>query len=124
MGASYDFDIRVEMEGTAHVVAVRGEVDLDTARHFARELRGVSTDGRGPVVVDLCAVTFIDSTGVQVLLNLLRRLTRQRRRLTLACETPAVCRIFEITRLDQTFDLYRSRAEAVAALGHRGRLGV
>jgi anti-anti-sigma factor len=66
----------------------------------------------------------MDSTGLHLLLNLLRRLTRQNRRMAIACSPSGVQRLFELTRLDCTFDMYDSRDEALAALDHGGRLGV
>lgn len=110
------FEIRLEATGRAQVVTVTGDVDLETAEAFSHALRRAATDGRGPVVVDLCGVPFMDSTGLHLMLNLLRRLTRQRRRLTVACRNNGVRRLFELTRLDGTFDLYETRDEALAAL--------
>ena len=118
------FNIHVEEAGDVHVVSVEGDVDLDTAQRFSEGLRIASSGGSGPVVVDLCEVPFMDSTGLHLLINLLRRLTRQGRRLAVACSPSGVQRLFELTRLDGTFDLYESRMEALAALESGGRLGV
>ena len=115
------FDVHVDLAGDVRVVAVTGEVDLDTAERFNEGLRVALQGGTGPVVVDLCRVPFMDSTGLHLLLNALRRLTRQRRMLAIACEPLGVRRLFELTRMDGTFDLYPSRAEAVAAVAG-GRL--
>ena len=65
-------------------------------------------------MLDLTDVEFIDSTGLSVLLNGLRRVTRQRGRLALVCTNPTVLRLFEITRLDSTFDIFADRAAALA----------
>jgi anti-sigma B factor antagonist len=118
------FKIRVDAIGETHVVAVAGDVDLDSAQRFSEGLRSASSAGSGSVVVDLCEVPFMDSTGLHLLLNLLRRLTRQGRRMAIACSPSGVQRLFELTRLDGTFDMYDSREEALAALDHGGRLGV
>lgn len=118
------FNIRVEATGEINVVAVRGDVDLDTAPRFSEGLRSATSAGNGPVVVDLCEVPFMDSTGLHLLLNLLRRLTRQGRRMAIACSPSGVQRLFELTRLDGTFDMYDSREEALVALDRGGRLGV
>lgn len=118
------FNIRVEATGDIQVVAVRGDVDLDSAQRLSEGLRTASRGGGGPVVVDLCEVPFMDSTGLHLLLNLLRRLTRQGRRMAIACSPAGVQRLFELTRLDGTFEMYDSREEALAALDHGGRLGV
>jgi len=50
------------------LLSVEGEVDLDTAAEFEAALNG-SRQNRLPVVVDLLACTFMDSTGLQRLLR-------------------------------------------------------
>jgi len=67
-------------------------------------------------VLDLTPTEFIDSTGLSVLLNGLRKVTRQRGRMALVCTNPTVLRLFEITRLDTTFDIRPTREEALASV--------
>jgi anti-sigma B factor antagonist len=96
------------------VIAVRGEIHVSTARDFSERLGAAIQEGRKTVVLDLTNVEFIDSTGLSVLLNGLRRITRSGGRLILACENPTVLRLFEITRLDSTFQIVATRDEAIA----------
>jgi anti-anti-sigma factor len=49
------------------VVVVTGAVDLDAAPELLRALRSALACGPGDLVVDLGAVTFIDSSGIDVL---------------------------------------------------------
>jgi anti-sigma B factor antagonist len=65
-------------------------------------------------------VEFIDSTGLSVLLNALRRVTRQQGALALAVSNPTVLRLFEITRLDSTFDIAPTRQDAIARVQRSG----
>ena len=102
--------------GEVDLVVARGGVDLGTALRLSSELNDAVWRGAGPVVVDLCAVPFMDSTGLHLLLNALRRLTRQGRKLAIACQEPAVLRVFEATRLDGTFAILPTREEALAAV--------
>ena len=68
------------------------------------------------MILDLTGVEFIDSTGLSVLLNGLRRVTRVRGAMVLAFANPTVLRLFEITKLDSTFDIVPSCDEAIARL--------
>jgi anti-anti-sigma factor len=68
------------------------------------------------LVLDMTDVTFIDSTGLSVLLNALRRITRAGGRLALVCTNPTVLRLFEITRLDSTFDIHAALRPALSAV--------
>ena len=66
-----------------------------------------------PDLLDLTDVEFIDSTGLSVLLNALRRVTRAGGRIALVCTNPTVLRLFEITKLDSTFDIHAEIGSAL-----------
>jgi anti-sigma B factor antagonist len=103
-----------DVDGRATVVAVEGEIHVSTAPEFSGMLNAVIDGGRTSLVLDLSDVTFIDSTGLSVLLNALRRVTRAGGRMALVCTNPTVLRLFEITRLDTTFDIHAGLAPAMA----------
>ena len=105
-----------DLDERTHVIAVSGEIHVSTAPEFSRRLNAAIAKGKTAVVLDLTGTEFIDSTGLSVLLNGLRRVTRQRGRMALVCVNPTVLRLFEITRLDSTFDIRRTRDEALQAV--------
>ena len=98
------------------VIRVAGEIHATTAPEFSERLNAAIAGGKTGVILDLTSVEFIDSTGLSVLLNGLRRVTRVRGSMVLACANPTVLRLFEITRLDATFDIVPSCDEAIARL--------
>ncbi len=98
------------------VVSVRGEIHVTTAPEFSRRLNDVIASGRTLLVLDLLGVDFIDSTGLSVLLNGLRSVTRADGRMAIAAANPTVLRLFEITKLDSTFDIHPTRDEALASV--------
>ena len=102
-----------DVDRRTHVIAVTGEIHVSTAPEFSRRLNSAIARGKTAVVLDLTGVEFIDSTGLSVLLNGLRRVTRQRGHMAIVCTNPTVLRLFEITRLDTTFDIHESREEAL-----------
>ena len=105
-----------DLDERTHIIAVSGEIHVSTAPEFSRRLNAAIAKGKTAVVLDLTGTEFIDSTGLSVLLNGLRRVTRQRGRMALVCVNPTVLRLFEITRLDSTFDIRRTRDEALQAV--------
>jgi anti-sigma B factor antagonist len=112
-----DFGVVEEpVDDHTHVVSPSGEVDSVTAPQLGRHLLGLADEGGTDVVVDLSRVTFMDSTGIGVLLNALRQLTSRRRRLVLVCPTERVLRPFEITGLVGHLPIFRSREEALGGL--------
>lgn len=97
------------------VVAVSGELDLTSAPQLARALREVEDEAVSPVVVDLVGLTFVDSSGLHVLLSALRRMTRLGRPMPLVVVRGGqVHRLLELTRLLDTFCLHHDRAAALA----------
>jgi anti-sigma B factor antagonist len=96
------------------VIAVRGEIHVSTAPEFSGVLSATIQAGHTRLVLDLTDVLFIDSTGLSVLLNALRRVTRAGGRMALVCTNPTVLRLFEITRLDSTFEIHTDVEPAVA----------
>ena len=97
-------------------LTLRGELDIRTSPHLRGRLADIVRRGEEDVVIDMCAVGFVDSTGLAVLLNALRRLTRAERRLVLVCPDGAVLRMLRLTRLDSTFTVRSTHADALAAL--------
>jgi anti-sigma B factor antagonist len=96
------------------IVAVEGEIHVSTAPEFSTLLNAAVEGGRTTLVLDLTGVMFIDSTGLSVLLNALRQVTLAGGRMAVVCSNPTVLRLFEITRLDTTFDIHAELEPALA----------
>jgi anti-sigma B factor antagonist len=112
-----DFGVFDEsVDDRTHVVVPNGEVDALTAPQLGRRLLELADDGKTDVVVDLSGVTFMDSTGIGVLLNALRALAARHGRLVLVCPTKKVLRPFEVTGLVSRLPIARSREEALSEL--------
>jgi anti-sigma B factor antagonist len=110
-----DFELTEQpLNDTSVVLRVVGEIHATTAPAFSERLNAAIAEGRTGVVLDLTGVEFIDSTGLSVLLNGLRRVTRVRGSMVIACANPTVLRLFEITKLDSTFDIVADCDEAIA----------
>jgi anti-sigma B factor antagonist len=109
-----DFELTAETLDERNVLLrVVGEIHATTAPEFSERLNSAISDGHTGVVLDLMGVEFIDSTGLSVLLNGLRRVTRVRGSMVLACANPTVLRLFEITKLDSTFEIVPNCDEAI-----------
>ena len=93
---------------------VRGEIHVSTAPRFAQCLQAALDDGNTRIVLDLSGVEFIDSTGLSVLLNGLRRVNQLQGAMAIVCANPTVLRLFQITSLDETFDIFAGRPAAFA----------
>jgi anti-anti-sigma factor len=108
---------RSSAEG-AELLEVTGEIDIASASRLITGLNEAVGDCDKPVVVDLTAVEFMDSTGLALLLNAHRRLARRDQGFAIVCGGGPVRRVFEITDMVKTLNVRDDRESAVnAALG-------
>jgi anti-sigma B factor antagonist len=112
-------DLRIAdyaLNGTTHVIEVEGQIDLYSAPEFKERTKRVIDEGAKRVIVDLTAVTFMDSTGLGVLVGALKRLRAADASLLLVVTDYDIERLFELTGLDKSFKMYRSRDDALEDL--------
>lgn len=77
------------------IVRVSGELDMASSPLLAEELRRLTGDGEGSLVLDVSGLTFIDSTGLRVLIDAAGRLGSSGR-LVLRNPTRQVLDVLEI----------------------------
>ncbi|MGD0313224.1 MAG: STAS domain-containing protein [Acidimicrobiales bacterium] len=105
----------VEHPGTVGPrIAVSGEVDVATAPTLREHLYEAIDRSSGPVIVDLLAVTFIDSTALGVLIGAQERCEERGTDLRIVLKEARILKIFEITGLTDLFSIVPSVAEAEA----------
>jgi anti-sigma B factor antagonist len=87
------------------VVMLSGELDMATAPDLATVLDSVVGDGPEKMVIDLSELSFIDSSGIAVLVTSQHRLIEQNRHFTLRAARPHAMRVFEIAGLVDFLDV-------------------
>lgn len=97
------------------VVTVEGEVDVYTAAQLRQTLDQEVADGHVRLVVDLDTVTFLDSTGLGVLVGRLKLVRNDGGWLRIVCSSERILRVFRITGLDKVFGIHDSLEDALAA---------
>src|SRR5690606_31807977 len=71
--------------------------------------------GKHDLVVDLRAVRFMDSTGLGVLVGVLKRVRLAGGSLSLVIDSERILKVFRITALTQIFDIFDSVGDALTA---------
>jgi anti-sigma B factor antagonist len=106
--------VHTQIEAHAPVVVVTGEIDMATAPMVERALSEAIEAGDGAVVLDLCGVSFFDSSGLRAAIVAHRELAERGRRLSLACLPDShVWRTFSLAGVDRLLHLHPSRAAAL-----------
>jgi anti-sigma B factor antagonist len=110
-----DLRLRVRTQSETTVVEVSGEIDLHSAPQLRAELLKVGEVAKPRYVIDLNEVSFIDSTGIGVLVGALKRAREKAGNLHFCGAQSRVKRVFESTGLMRALPLFDSREAAIAA---------
>jgi anti-sigma B factor antagonist len=96
------FELSVGGSATDPVVAVRGELDVATSPQLRSELTGLLADGATSLRLEFAGVSFVDSSGLGVLVGIYKRMREEGRggSIRIAGAQPSVRKIFEITGLE------------------------
>ena len=112
-----DIGLSISQRGEVPVLAIAGEVDLATVPRLRDQLVRLAGDHPGvPVVADLGGVTFIDSTGLGVLVGAQRRIRGHGGELHLVVSSPRLAEVLALTRLDAVFPIHATLSSAVASI--------
>ena len=96
-------------------VVLRGELDLSTVEKVEEELGRVEADEPRVLVLDLSALTFLDSTGLRLMVTAHQRAEKEGRRLVIVKGPDTVHRVFTITKLDEKLEMVEDVSEVAAA---------
>lgn len=99
------------IEDDRAVISVSGEVDVYTAPTLREHILNAINDGASTIVVDLSSVSFMDSTGLGVLVGGLKRLRQSDGSLHVVCDSEPVLKIFRVTGLMDVFGVVTTMAE-------------
>ncbi len=110
-----DFGVSEQRREGLSIISPRGEIDVATAPALRDHLEtGIGRDS-GPVVVDLTSVTFIDSTGLGVLIGAQKHCDDAGREFRVVVADPRIRKVFEITGLTDHFAMHDSLDTALKA---------
>jgi anti-sigma B factor antagonist len=95
--------IRMALFDSANVLSLTGEIDLHVSPDVEQSLASIISRRPMHVLVDLSGVTFIDSSGLAVLIHALQNVQEYGGRLLLSGINEDVRTILKMARLDQVF---------------------
>ena len=104
--AGEELEITVREHDRGAVVSVSGEIDVYTSPLLQERLVEVIRDGSSSIALDLSQVTFLDSTGLGVLITGLKRCRSADGDLVLVTAQPNVLKVLEITGLNEVFQVH------------------
>lgn len=91
---------------TRYVISVSGEVDLATSPELDGAIIAALDSGTAGLAIDLSNVTFMDSSGLGVIVRGLKRCREVDIELDLVITNERVLKVFGITGLDQVIPIH------------------
>jgi anti-anti-sigma factor len=103
--SSSPFEVTIEQRAGGVYVTLSGELDISTAQRLEDDLRRVEADGPELIVLDLQRLSFMDSTGLRLLITADMRARQAERRVVIVQGNEMVQRVMRLTRLDERLDI-------------------
>lgn len=96
------------------IVRVKGELDMHVAEEFRQQVdAALDTNGLKNILLSLEDVTFIDSSGLGVILGRYKRISAAGGKMLAAHLQPQVTKIFDLSGLLRIIKLFNTEAEAL-----------
>ncbi len=99
------FAVSSELHPPGMTLALKGELDLAGAPLLEREIEALPWPQLAELVVDLAELTFIDSTGLSVLLRLSQRAAAAALRFSVVCAPAQPRKLFKIAGVSDSLNL-------------------
>jgi anti-sigma B factor antagonist len=91
--------------GPETVVTVAGELDVATAPTLRQAFLDLLSDGTPDIAIDVSGVTFVDSSGLAVLLMGARRWSGEQKRFVLRTPSPMLNRLLDLAGVRRAFEV-------------------
>ena len=114
-----ELSVTVRRERGVVIAAVTGDIDMSTVAGLRERLFALA-DGGESLIVDLNRVTFIDSTGLGVLIGTARRAAARGASVHAVCSRPQTRKLLWLTGVDRRIPLTATLDGALTLLGASG----
>jgi anti-sigma B factor antagonist len=102
-----------EIDATAAVLAIDGEIDASNAAELRRRINGLLERRAGTLVLDVAKVAHLDSSGLAELISAHQRARAHGMRFVLAFASSGLRRTIEVRGLDSLLTIVDSREDAL-----------
>ncbi|MDH4129255.1 MAG: STAS domain-containing protein [Spirochaetota bacterium] len=102
-----------DLKNNIIVLDINGEIDLYNAPEIKKKIKEQMDEGKNNVIVNLDKVSYVDSSGIGVLISSLSQLKKVGGGLKIINVYASVKKVFELTKLTSFFEIFESEEEAV-----------
>lgn len=96
------------------ICRVNGDLDINSSPEIRKTFNELTANQEKKIVINLKDVSYIDSSGLATLVELLKRVKSYGANLKLSNLADKVKGLFEITKLEKIFQIYDTAEQAIA----------
>ena len=106
-------NIHEEKDNDVTICTLEGEININTSPELRKKFTQVIEANEKKVLIDCAGVSYLDSSGLATLIEILQRLKKINGKLRFCNINEKVKNILEITKLVNLFEIFESREEAL-----------
>ena len=106
--------VKIETKNGLTVCHVEGEVDINSSPAIKKSFDKLIAAKTPKIVINLSKVTYVDSSGLATLVELLKNMRSYGGKMRLTNLSSKVKSLFEITKLEKLFEIMADEAEAIS----------
>ncbi len=105
--------INLDSRGDVSVFGVSGDIDINSSPEMKKGFEKVFREKQEKVLIDLTDVGYVDSSGLATIVEIFKNMKIYGGKLRLAGLSDKVKGLFEITKLDQLFEIFPDADSAI-----------
>ena len=95
------------------VLVINGDIDLNSSPTMRQKFDELIKKNINKIIVNFQDVSYIDSSGLATVIEMLQRLKKNQGQLRLSNLSEKIKNLFEITKIDKLFQMYSDEEEAL-----------
>lgn len=106
--------LKTENKNGVAVCHIEGEIDINSSPSIKKSFDKLLSSKTPKIVVNLSKVTYVDSSGLATLVEILKNMRSYGGRLRLTNLSPKIRSLFEITKLEKLFEIMADEETATS----------
>ena len=106
--------VRIDPKKDLTVCHIDGEIDINSSPAIKKSFDKLISQKTQKIVINLSKVTYVDSSGLATLVEMLKNMRSYGGRMRLACMSAKIKSLFEITKLEKLFEILADEETAIS----------
>lgn len=106
--------VKTETKNGLMVCYIEGEIDINSSPDIKKVFDKIISKKTSKMVINLAKVTYVDSSGLATLVEILKNMKTYGGRMRLVNLSSKIKSLFEITKLEKLFEIMASEEEAIS----------